>query len=417
MNLVALSCSGHESGVTFLVDGKLYETILEERLTTIKKDKHLHQVFEKIGQFHEKFGIDKIVATNGTDGDFIFTRESLEKFGITKNNVQYEEEWERHHLYHATSGFYASGFDEAVCLVVDGWGADFRLLQLLEILGMNKGLSEDQQEQLEDLDKWMFLETTSIYNLAYPCQDELLYKNVLLPHPQPADFLVKDEAPYQWMKKIQESEIINCTPNYDVGMLYGLITRHLGFEDNEQCGKTMGLAGYGKRNPKLPDYILNNGLTDMNFAFSDMKVNTYNFPSMEHYGDFQHRADIAYKLQKHTEDIFVMRINQIIKMKPDVKNIVFSGGCALNICANSVIQEFFPDINFYVDPVAGDACQSYGAAKYFYYKETGSMMKDPLTTTYFGPRPPSPPVLKKQIEFEVAKHNEMRYTDKSRRKK
>lgn len=29
MNVVALSCSGHESGVTFLIDGKLHETILE----------------------------------------------------------------------------------------------------------------------------------------------------------------------------------------------------------------------------------------------------------------------------------------------------------------------------------------------------------------------------------------------------
>ena len=417
MNVVALSCSGHESGVTFLIDGKLHETILEERLTTVKKDKSLLFVFDKIGQFHEKFGIDKLVVTNGTDSDLALIREALEKYGITPKTVDYDEEWERHHFYHATSGFYSSGFDEAVCLVVDGWGADFRLNQLVELLGREKDLTLDEKEELDEFTKWMFLETTTIYNLSYPCKEELLYKSVLLPHAQPSDFLDKDMRPYHWMERIQESGVIHCTNNYDIGMLYGLMTRHLGFEDNEQCGKTMGLAAYGRPNPKLPDYILKNGGTDMNLAFSDMKVNTYNFPSMEHYGDFQHRADIAYKLQKHTEDIFRMRIKQIIEIKPDVKNIIFSGGCALNICANSVIQEDFPDINFYVDPVAGDGCQSYGAAKYFYYKETGSMMKDPMTTTYYGPHQPSPSFLKKQIEFEVAKHNEMRYTKRSRSKK
>tara|TARA_A100001201_G_scaffold78181_1_gene70188 strand:+ start:631 stop:1884 length:1254 start_codon:yes stop_codon:yes gene_type:complete len=417
MNIVALSCSGHESGATFLLDGKLHETILEERLTTIKKDKSLHAVFERIGAFHEKYGIDKIISTNGTDADFEYTKEALAKFGLNKDNIDLEEEWEHHHLYHATSGFYASGFDEAVCLVADGWGADFRIVQILELLGRSGELSEEENEELMDLGRWMFLETTSIYDMAYPCETELLFKNLLIPHPQPSDYLEKNPFPYMWLKEFEHSELINCSPNYDIGMLYGLITRHLGFEDNEQCGKTMGLAGYGRPNKKLPDFILETGLTDMNFAFSDMKVNTHNFPSMEHNDDFQHRADIAYKLQQHTEDILRMRINQIFHLKPDVKNIIFSGGCALNICANSVIQEEYPDINFFIDPVAGDACQSYGAAKYYYYKETGSMMKDPMTTTYYGPHQPSPAFLKKQIEFEVAKHNEMRYTDKSRRKK
>lgn len=417
MNIVALSCSGHESGVTFLLDGKLYEIILEERLTTVKKDKSLHSVFEKIGAFHENYGIDKIISTNGSESDFFLTREALSKFGLNLNDIDFEEEWEHHHYYHATSGFYASGFDEAVCLVADGWGADFRIIQILDLLGRDReSIPEEEQDLLMDLGRWMFLETTSIYDMAYPCDHELLFKNLLIPHPQPQKFLEKNDFPYMWLKEFEHSKIINCTPNYDIGMLYGLITRHLGFGDNEQCGKTMGLSGYGRPNKKLPDFILENGLTDMNFAFSDMAVNTINFPVMEHNDDFQLRADIAYKLQKHTEDVLRMRINQILDLKPDAKNIIFSGGCALNICANSVIQEEYPDINFYVDPIAGDACQSYGAAKYYYYKETGSMMKDPMTTTYYGPHQPSPSFLKKQIEFEVAKHNQMRYNKKSRRK-
>ena len=46
-------------------------------------------------------------------------------------------------------------------------------------------------------------------------------------------------------------------------------------------------------------------------------------------------------------------IKQVLKLKPDTKNIVFSGGCAMNICANTVMCEEFPDINFFIDPIAG----------------------------------------------------------------
>ena len=101
-------------------------------------------------------------------------------------------------------------------------------------------------------------------------------------------------------------------------MLYGLISAHL-FGNTEFCGKVMGLSSYGKPNKRLPKFIIENGYVDMNFAFSEMCVNTVNFPSMIHNDDFQHRADIAYKVQKHTEDIFRMKVKQILKLKPDVK--------------------------------------------------------------------------------------------------
>ena len=60
------------------------------------------------------------------------------------------------------------------------------------------------------------------------------------------------------------------------------------------------------------------------------------------------------------EYVLRLRVKQVLKLKPNTKNIVFSGGCAMNICANTVICEEFPDINFFVDPIPGDAGQSLG---------------------------------------------------------
>lgn len=402
MNIVSISFNGHDSGITFLINGKHHKTVLEERLTTIKKDQKLFSVFDHVNDFNKKYGIDKIIVLNGSDEDFDYAFDILNKYGLKNNQIEFEDE--EHHLYHAASGFYSSGFDNAVCLVMDGWGSDIRMRHLLKMLEVDEDLSQEEYDEVCQLSQWKFLETSSIYNASYPNNFEILLKNYLRPHPPPEQYLQKSKFPYKWLKEIEYSSILNCNSNYDVGMLYGLISGHL-FEDNEQCGKVMGLSGYGKPNKDLPEFIIKNGFVDMNFAFSDMCVNTINFPSMEHNDDFQKRADIAYKVQKHTEDIFRMRIKDIIRMKPDVKNIVLSGGVALNICANSVIQEEFPDINFYIDPIASDGCQSYGAAKYYYYKETRSMKKEPMHTTYHGIHQPHLSILKKQIELEVIKHN------------
>ena len=409
MNLAVLSFNGHDSGVTFICEGKHYKTVIEERLTGRKEDKILFSVFDHIRRVDEEYPLEKVISVNGNDDNFAYSLDVLEKYNFRKifvsedENFGVEFESAEHHLYHAASGFYSSGLDEAVCLVMDGWGADIRILDLIELAEIEDEFSEEDIEMAKELDKWKFLETTSIYDVSYPCNFKVLHKNFLRPHPAPEMYLEKSNFPYRFLKRLNECPMITCNSSYDVGMLYGLISGHL-FEDNEKCGKVMGLSAYGRPNKKLPEFIIENGYVDMNFAFSDMCVNTVNYPSMKHNGNFQHRSDIAYKTQKHTEDIFRMKVKQILKLKPNVKNIVLSGGCALNICANSVLKEEFPSINFYIDPIASDGCQSYGAAKYFYHKETGSMVKDPLHTTYYGNHPPDPRILQKQIELEVAKH-------------
>ena len=53
MNIVSISFNGHDSGVTFLINGKHYKTVLEERLTTVKRDKKLMSVYGHINDFHK----------------------------------------------------------------------------------------------------------------------------------------------------------------------------------------------------------------------------------------------------------------------------------------------------------------------------------------------------------------------------
>lgn len=401
-NVVAISISGHESNICILRNGEIYEHLLEERLSGIKTDYLLFHVFSHMRKFHDTYGIDEIIYINGTDDEFNLIQDYVKKFKM--DHIEWDTNFEEHHLFHASSGFYASGFDEAICLVIDGWGADYRIDKVMEMANID--LSDEQMIKAQNFTDTMFLECTSIYHAKYPSEFDLLHKYLIVPAPQPRGFL-DISFPSDFFEMLQGNKIINANSAYDIGIMYGTITHHLGWVRDE-CGKTMGLSAYGKENPDLPPYILdhNNMLcANMNLFYSNRFINVTNYPQMRHNEDFQKKADIAYKIQKTMEHVLVGRIKQILDSNPPTKNIVFSGGCALNICANSIVQEKFPEINFFVDPIAGDACQAYGAAKFYHHDRTQSMKKDPMKTTYHGVHQPHPSIIKKQIELEVAKQN------------
>ena len=88
MNIAVFSSSGHDSGVTILKDGEIYEVVLEERLSREKRDPVLYHVFEHAKKFHELHGLDEI---------FLL---SIMNFGLRKHQLQgIPLTVEEHHLY------------------------------------------------------------------------------------------------------------------------------------------------------------------------------------------------------------------------------------------------------------------------------------------------------------------------------
>jgi len=376
---VCISASEHDSSLCILEDEKVLLYIQEERISRIKKDSSIPFAFLKLVKNYTD-EIENLILVNFSDCDASIGKSEdgdcclnfLKKDGVVVNNI--EVDVNQHHLYHASSAFYGSGFDDALCLIVDGWGAQFPLTGEGNILEGS--------------------ETTSIYYAQYPSNFELLYKNlhyntnVYSPNYFP-------EIPNSW----------DPNPSLDIGVIYGTITNHLGF-NREDAGKTMGLSSYGKPDSTLPNFnFKNTHLSDGNLFLSNRSVNEKYFPEMkvdDH--DFQKKANIAYKVQKYLEDVFLYRVEQAISLKPNCNNLVLSGGCALNILGNSLIKKTFPNLNIYVDPVANDGCQAYGAAKYFYYVDTESKIKSPLNTVYYGPKYELSH-MKKLVESEVMKYN------------
>jgi len=70
----------------------------------------------------------------------------------------------------------------------------------------------------------------------------------------------------------------------------------------------------------------------------------------------------AYGLQEHAKEYTIDFLKMAMEYNPSCKNIVLSGGYALNCTNNYHYVKEFPDYNFFVDPVPHDGGTAIGAA-------------------------------------------------------
>jgi carbamoyltransferase len=183
------------------------------------------------------------------------------------------------------------------------------------------------------------------------------------------------------IKKPSAEYDIEISDALSVGIMYGTTSWFLGFGRLEG-GKTMGLSAYGKPS-KLPNFLYK-GSVNMNVFTQNRTFNLKHHPELKE-DNFQNNANIAYNAQRALEEVFINKM-EYIKKNIKCKNIVFSGGCALNILGNSLIKEKYPEYSFFVDPIANDATLSLGAAKFHYYSRTKDTRFEKINNIYFGPK-------------------------------
>ena len=167
----------------------------------------------------------------------------------------------------------------------------------------------------------------------------------------------------------------------------------------------MGLAPYGKPIYKnlilekildLKDdgsFILNmdyfnyaTGLTMTNKKFSNLFGQPVRDPKKDKLTQFH--MDIAASVQAVTEEI-ILRLTKSAAEQFKIKNLCLAGGVALNCVANGKIlkEKLFEKI--WIQPAAGDAGGSLGAALAFWYQElkkTRVEFKDQMRGSYLGPK-------------------------------
>ncbi len=241
-----------------------------------------------------------------------------------------------HHLSHAASAFFPSPFEEAIVLTADGVG------------------------------EWA---TTTV---AIGKGNELdIKKEIHFPH--------------------------------SLGLLYSAFTYYTGFKVNSGEYKLMGLAPYG--NPNYEDKIkelidikedgtfrLNQkyfnyatGLTMTNDHFHNLFGQRPRNPKNERLKQFH--MDIASSIQKVTEEIMI-KLAKAIRNEYGIKNLCLAGGVALNCVANGkILKEKIFD-NIWIQPAAGDAGGSLGAALALWFIDQGNKRiinpDDDMAGSYLG---------------------------------
>ncbi len=170
---------------------------------------------------------------------------------------------------------------------------------------------------------------------------------------------------------------------HSLGLLYSAFTYYTGFKVNSGEYKLMGLAPYGE--PRFASTIFDHLINlkeDGSFWLDQSYFNYSAGLTMtgdkfhELFGEpprstdeplTQFHMDIAASIQKVTEEV-MMRIVRHVKKETGLDNLCMAGGVALNCVANGIIQRDGPFKNVWLQPAAGDAGGSLGAALFTWYQ-------------------------------------------------
>ena len=165
-------------------------------------------------------------------------------------------------------------------------------------------------------------------------------------------------------------------PN-SLGHFYSTFTGFLGFKMLEGEYKMMGLAPYGQ--PKYKNlilekililkpfgkYQLNSNICDYHLALKGIFCNEmkllFGNPRKNNDEPNQRHIDLAASVQAAFEDALVHVLSPAILNYPSIKNLVISGGCALNVTANGKLlsKKMFSQI--IIPPAPHDAGCAIGA--------------------------------------------------------
>ncbi len=389
MYILGVSCFYHDSAAALLKDGKLVAASDEERFSRKKHDSGFPQR-----------AIDFCLRTAGIEaGDLdyvVFYEKPLLKFDriLRSNLATFPKSWlvfreglitwmneklwikallqeqlpdvpvERflfveHHLSHAASAFFASPYEDAAIITIDGVGE-------WTTTTIGKGTADWSGQGQNRID---------------------LTQELRFPH--------------------------------SLGLLYSAFTAYLGFRVNNGEYKVMGMTPYGEaryidRVEKVVR-VQDDGSfwLDMDYfdfhqsatrTFSDKFIDLFGPPRVaesEFYTytthpqrDYpgwddakastnQHYADIAASIQRVTEETILKLVNHAHQTTGS-KNLCMAGGVALNSVANGRIQREGPFENIFIQPAAGDGGGALGAALYAYHVLLNKPREFVMEHAYWG---------------------------------
>ena len=359
MIILGINAYHADSSAAIFVDGKLIAAIEEERFSRIKHWagfpgksiefclKEAGIGFEQVDHFaigrdpKAKFFKKLLYLCKNPSGSFSAIKNRLENSRkvsslesqlalisglpetLFKNKISQTE----HHRSHLASAFFASPFEEAACVSIDGSG-DFTTTMTAVGTG----------NEIEVLDSVDFPHSIGIFYTAF---------TQLLGFPHYGDeYKVMGMAPYGQPKYVEKLEkVIRLSDN-------GLFTLDLSFFRKG----TEGVISYGE------DHI-----PVVQPMFSQKMAESFGSARKKEAPLTQYHKDLAASVQKMTEQAIFHILNHV-QQKTGLKNVCIAGGVAQNSVANGKIKTHTSFENIYIPSAGHDAGISMGAALYLQHQ-------------------------------------------------
>jgi carbamoyltransferase len=177
-------------------------------------------------------------------------------------------------------------------------------------------------------------------------------------------------------------------PESSPGLLYHIASKHLGFPLGEE-GKTMGLAPYG--GPELLQSLVpilrlqdDGSFTFMPHGEFQSLLEKYVPPCMPGTEINERHKNVAYAAQAIIEQIVTNAFRAALRLTQR-RDLVYSGGVALNCVANDAAFRAVQPESFYVPPNPGDTGHALGCALFGAYEIAGWRPSRTELSDYMGP--------------------------------
>lgn len=250
-----------------------------------------------------------------------------------------------HHLSHAASTFFASPFEHAAILTVDGVG-EWATATISE----GKGNTITVKKELNFPHSVGLLYSAFTYYLGFTVNSGEYKLMGLAPYGNP-----NADQTQHYIQKIKE-QLISIKEDGSIWLDQSYFKYSTGLTMTKDS-KWESLFGLKRR---LPESEL-----------------------------LQEHCNLGYAIQQVTEEV-VLKMAAFAKAETAAPNICLAGGVALNCVANGKLLKENLFKNIYVQPASGDAGGSLGAAlaaHYMYFEETRNVdsQKDSMQGSYLGP--------------------------------
>ena len=258
---------------------------------------------------------------------------------VFKGKIEHVE----HHRSHLASAFFASSFDEAALLSIDGSG-DFTTT----MIGIGKGNS------IKILDSVDFPHSIGIF---YTAMTQLLG----FPH-YGDEYKVMGMAPYGEPKYLDKlNDVVHLTND-------GLFKLNLKYFRSG----TQGVISYGDDNIPIVESM-----------YSDEMVKLFGEPRKKNEELTQYHKDLAASVQRFTEKVIFHILEQLQK-RTGLMNVCIAGGVAQNSVVNGKIISNTSFKNVYIPSAGHDAGISIGAALYVQHQILNFPRQPAIRTAYTG---------------------------------